>query len=127
MPRKFSDLVSRTMSHESQERARRKTESMLAEMVLDELRAALSLTQQRLAETMGVKQSSLSKIIRGRNMYISTLDKLVKAMGGDLELHVVLSAGRVKLNLEQFRAIGDAPKKPSRKSAARKNSIRKAG
>jgi len=111
MAKKFSELVARTMSPESQERARVKTRELLAEMALDELRAALSLTQEHLAETLGVKQSSVSKIIRGQNMYISTLDKVIKAMGGDLEVFVVLPNGRIKLSLEQFRAVATDPSK----------------
>ncbi len=112
MAKKFSELVNRTMSPESQERARVKTGKLLAEMALDELRTALSLTQEHLAETLGVKQSSVSKIIRGQNMYISTLDKVIKAMGGDLEVFVALPDGKIKLSLEQFRAVAnDASKK----------------
>ena len=99
------------MSPESQERARAKTRELLAEMALDELRAALSLTQEHLAETLGVKQSSVSKIIRGQNMYISTLDKVIKAMGGDLEIFVVLPNGKIKLSLKQFRAVANDPSK----------------
>jgi len=103
------------MSPESQERARVKTRELLAEMALDELRAALSLTQEHLAETLGVRQSSVSKIIRGQNMYISTLDKVIKAMGGDLEVFVVLPNGKIKLSLEQFRTVAnDTSKKRSR-------------
>ncbi|MGA3316861.1 MAG: helix-turn-helix transcriptional regulator [Candidatus Korobacteraceae bacterium] len=114
MAKKFSELVARTMSPESQERARLKTRELLAEMALDELRAALSLTQEHLAETLGVKQSSVSKIIRGQNMYISTLDKVIKAMGGDLEIFVALPNGKIKLSLEQFRAVAnDSSKKRS--------------
>ena len=115
MAKKFSELVARTMSPESQERARVKTRELLAEMALDELRAALSLTQEHLAETLGVRQSSVSKIIRGQNMYISTLDKVIKAMGGDLEIFVVLPNGKIKLSLEQFRTVAnDTSKKRSR-------------
>ena len=115
MAKKFSELVARTMSPESQERARVKTRELLAEMALDELRAALSLTQEHLAETLGVRQSSVSKIIRGQNMYISTLDKVIKAMGGDLEVFVVLPNGKIKLSLEQFRTVAnDTSKKRSR-------------
>ncbi len=97
------------MSLESQERARVKTQKLLAEMALDELRAALSLTQEHLAETLGIRQASVSKIIRGQNMYISTLDKVIKAMGGDLELYVALPNGKIKLSLEQFRAVANNP------------------
>ena len=111
MAKKFSELVARTMSPESQERARVKTRELLAEMALDELRAALSLTQEHLAETLGVRQSSVSKIIRGQNMYISTLDKVIKAMGGDLEVFVVLPNGKIKLSLEQFRTVANGTSK----------------
>jgi len=114
------------MSPESQERAKRKTEALLAEMALDELRTALSLTQERLAESLGVKQSSLSKIIRSQNMYISTLDRLVKAMGGNLELYVVLADGKVKLRLDQFREIAGKARKPVRKAGKLRNGVRKA-
>ena len=111
MAKRFSELVARTMSPESQERARVKTRELLAEMALDELRAALSLTQEHLAETLGVRQSSVSKIIRGQNMYISTLDKVIKAMGGDMEVFVVLPNGKIKLSLEQFRTVANATSK----------------
>ena len=103
--KKFAELVTQTMSPESQARARVKTEQLLREMALDELRAALALTQEHLAETLGIRQASVSKIIRGQNMYISTLDKVIKAMGGDLELYVALPNGKVKLSLQQFRKI----------------------
>jgi plasmid maintenance system antidote protein VapI len=109
MTRRFSELVERTMTAESQERARRKTEKMLREMALDELRAALSLTQEHMAETLGIRQASLSKIIRGQNMYISTLDKMIKAMGGELEVYVALPDGKIKLSLDQFRTVANRP------------------
>lgn len=105
MAKKFADLVNRTMSAESQDRARRKTEKMLGELALDELRAALSLTQEAVAETLGVKQSSVSKILHGQDMYLSTLDKILRAMGGELEVYVALPDGKVKLSLDQFRKI----------------------
>ncbi len=128
MAQKFSELVARTMSPESQEKARKKADAMLTEMALEDLRTALSMTQEQLASQLGVKQSSLSKIIRGQNMHISTLDKLVKAMGGDLELHVAFYDGRVKLSLEQFRStLSQGSKKTPRKSAKQKSNLRKAG
>ena len=105
MARKFADLVRRTMSEESQDRARRKTAQMLGEMALDELRAALSLTQEHVAEALGIKQSSVSKILHGQDMYLSTLAKILLAMGGELEIYVALPDGKVKLSLDQFRDI----------------------
>jgi transcriptional regulator with XRE-family HTH domain len=127
MAKKFSELVAK-MSPESQEKARKKADAMLTEMALDDLRTSLSMTQEQLASQLGVKQSSLSKILHSQNMYINTLDKLVKAMGGDLELHVAFYDGRVKLSLEQFRsALTNGSKKSPRKSAKQKSNVRKAG
>jgi transcriptional regulator with XRE-family HTH domain len=42
-------------------------------MALDELRTARELTQERLAETLGIKQATVSKIERQSDMYVSTL------------------------------------------------------
>ena len=109
MARKFSELVSRTMSRESQARARRKTQKMLGEMALDELRSALSLTQEHVAETLGIKQSSVSKILHGQDLYLSTLSRILRAMGGELEIYVALPDGKVKLTLDQFRAEARKP------------------
>jgi len=105
MARKFADFVKRTMSRESQERARRKTEHILGQMALDELRAALSLTQENVAEALGIRQSSVSKIMHGQDIYLSTLAKLLRAMGGELEVYVALPDGKVRLSLDQFRAL----------------------
>jgi len=44
----------------------------LHEMALDELRAARELTQARLAETLGIKQATVSKIERRADLYVST-------------------------------------------------------
>lgn len=126
MAKKFLDLVNQTMSPESQERARIKTQKMLREMALDELRAALSLTQEHLAETLGIRQASVSKIIRGQNMYISTLDKIIKAMGGDLELYVALPNGKVKLSLQQFRAVAGGQARMRASNRKKANSHRPA-
>jgi plasmid maintenance system antidote protein VapI len=83
---------------------------MLGEMALDELRAALSLTQEHVAETLGIRQSSVSKVMHGQDIYLSTLAKLLRAMGGELEVYVALPDGKVRLSLDQFRAVAKATK-----------------
>lgn len=123
MAHKFSDLVKRTMSQEAQDRARRKTEQMLGEMALDELRAALSLTQEHVAETLGIKQSSVSKILHGQDMYLSTLAKILLAMGGELEIYVALPDGKVKLSLDQFRAVAKEAQQQTLEKRRRRKAI----
>lgn len=110
MARKFSELRDK-MSPESRARAHEKAQRLLDGMALEELREALSLTQEQLADSLGIKQASVSKMVRGRDMYLSTLDKFIRAMGGDLEVRAVFPHGEVKLNLSQFRDLAREPRK----------------
>ena len=63
----------------------KKAESILAELRLQELRNVRELSQVQLAEKLKIKQSSVSKLEKQTDMYISTLRHVIKAMGGDLE------------------------------------------
>ena len=55
---------------------------ILAEVRLGELRKAVELTQQQLAETLNINQAAISKMESQSDMYISTLRRVIKAMGG---------------------------------------------
>ena len=50
------------MAPERQERIRRRTEELLAELPLQELRQARALSQQELAEVLGLNQATISKL-----------------------------------------------------------------
>ena len=88
MAKKFEELRKK-MSPERRARHHKEVERLLAEMPLQQLRAARKLTQQQMAELLEVHQSEISKIEKRTDMYLSTLASYVKAMGGTLELHVV--------------------------------------
>jgi DNA-binding XRE family transcriptional regulator len=75
----------------------------LHDMALDELRAARELTQERLAETLGIKQATVSKIERQSDMYVSTLARFIEAMGGTLEIRACFPEGSVRIT--QFREV----------------------
>jgi DNA-binding XRE family transcriptional regulator len=47
-----------------------------------ELRTAMDMTQESLANALHVKQASIYKMERRSDMYISTLSKTIEAMGG---------------------------------------------
>lgn len=102
MARNFKELEAR-MSPEALARAKAKTEQMIREMPLDELREALNLTQESLAEALNVRQPFVSKVERRTDMYISTLRKIIEAMGGELEIRAVLPNGVVRIN--QFQEV----------------------
>lgn len=71
------------------ERARveaRAAELMAEEMTLRELRKARRLTQVRMAKTLGITQDSVSRLEKRSDLLLSTLRKMVEAMGGRLSL-----------------------------------------
>ena len=55
-------------------------------MSLSQLRKAHTLTQVRLAETLGTTQESISRIEHNSDLLLSTLRSYIKAMGGELQL-----------------------------------------
>ncbi len=69
----------------------------LEQMALNELREALELTQEQLAELMKVSQVAISRMERRPDMYVSTLRRVIEAMGGELEIRAVLPKRTVKL------------------------------
>lgn len=96
MARKFSELVAR-MSPESQARSKALAEQMLRDMPLVELRQARNYTQAELARVLGTSQASVSKLERRSDMYLSTLRRLVQAMGGELQITARFPDGEVRL------------------------------
>lgn len=89
------------MSPERQERIRRHTEELMAELPLQELRQARSLSQEELAEVLGLNQATISKLERRTDMYLSSLRRFVEAMGGELEISATFPEGRVRIQLLQ--------------------------
>jgi DNA-binding XRE family transcriptional regulator len=70
---------------------RRKIENRAAhllaeELSLRELRHAHKLTQERIAETLGIGQDQVSRLEQRSDLLISTLRSYVEAMGGRLTL-----------------------------------------
>ncbi len=55
-------------------------------MALAELRKALELTQGQLAESMQMNQAAVSKFEHQSDLYISTLRKILSAMGAELKI-----------------------------------------
>jgi transcriptional regulator with XRE-family HTH domain len=87
------------MDPERQERIRKRTEEMLAELPLQELRQARALSQKELAEVLGLNQATISKLERRTDMYLSSLRRFVEAMGGELEISARFPEGKVLIQL----------------------------
>ncbi len=97
MRKKFRDLVNATMSQEAQAHAHKLTRTMLAEMELYELREALQMRQEDLAEKLKVTQATISRLERRPNVLLETISNYVQALGGELELHAVLPDKTVRI------------------------------
>lgn len=96
MAKSYAQL--RTKMTPKQRAAAAKLARQLAdELPLNQLRHALLLTQQQLAESLGVSQVAISKMENQSDMLISTLQRIVEAMGGELELRVRFPQGDVTL------------------------------
>ena len=103
MPKKYAELRTK-MSPESRARAREKAVEFVRVMALGELRAARELTQVRLAKKLHIGQSAISKIENSLDMYISTLEKVISAVGGTLEIRAVFPDATIRIN--QFSQLG---------------------
>ncbi len=55
---------------------------------------------------LGINQAAVSKMERRADMYISTLQSMIRAMGGQLKIEAVLPEGKVEIN--QFRKLKKA-------------------
>lgn len=104
MAKKFSDLRA-GMSPQSRARSDAMTQTMLADMPLNELRRARGLSQQKLAEVLNVQQPTIAKMEKRTDMYLSTLRSHIEAMGGELELVARFPDGAVKIRT--LRDLGD--------------------
>lgn len=97
MAHKFEKLK-KEMKPESVRIAKAKAKEMMAEMLLVEIRKEVGLTQEDLAKTLGIKQPSLSKLESQDDIQISTLRRLIKALGGQLELIVHMPGGDIRIS-----------------------------
>lgn len=85
------------MSPEARASATRKAHGMMAEMLLSEIRSDVGLTQEDVAKILGIKQPSLSKLESQDDMQVSTLRKIVHALGGEMEIIAHMPAGDIRI------------------------------
>ena len=78
-------------------------------IALHELREARRVTQTRLAKTLDVTQSNISRIERQEDLYLSTIEEYVEGLGGRLEVRAVFPDQIVSLE------VGKQMRKPRRK------------
>ena len=70
-----------------------KVNAELTRLMLAELRKAEKLSQRDLAERLGVSQPAVAKMESQEDVQLSTLQRLVAALGGTLEVIARLPSG----------------------------------
>lgn len=88
------DQMMENLSPERRERVEAMAEELIQEAYLATLREELNLSQQKIADALGISQPAVAKIEQKDNdPRLSTLKRYVEAMGGKLKLAVELPTG----------------------------------
>src|SRR5712671_6500997 len=86
MAKSLDDVLSAFTPEQRARVEARAQELIEEELTLRDLRQAQHLTQERMAELMGVEQENVSRLERRADLLLSTLSSYVAAMGGKLRL-----------------------------------------
>jgi DNA-binding XRE family transcriptional regulator len=92
----FATLRAR-MSPKARAEAEARASQLDQEMNLAEVRRALQLSQDEIAQTLQIGQGSVAKIEKRADMYVSTLRRFIEAMGGELEIVARFAGHSVKI------------------------------
>jgi transcriptional regulator with XRE-family HTH domain len=83
---KLTDIMAQLSPERRAKIEARAQELILENMTLQDMRKARKLTQESMAELLGIRQDSVSRLEKRTDLLLSTLRSYVKAMGGDLKL-----------------------------------------
>ena len=115
MAKSFDELADRVMTPAMRAKASARTRELLAEMLVAEVRALAGKSQRELAEALGIKQPSVAKMEAAGDMQISTLRRIINALGGELEILAKLPTGNVSIKLPKPKP--KPTRKPKRRAA----------
>ena len=97
MAKSFENLRKR-MTPQQRARSAARASELIAEIALQDLRKSLKITQEELARLLDMKQAGISRLERQEDMYISTLSRVVSALGGRLKLIASFPDREVEIN-----------------------------
>ncbi len=110
----LEDVMKRFTPEQRAQVEARTAELIEEEMTLRDLRHAQHLTQERMAELMGVEQENVSRLERRADLLLSTLSSYVAAMGGKLRL-IAEFPNRHPVAIALADITGASPLKPHRR------------
>jgi len=89
---KWSDIKARTKP-DTRTRMEAEARRLSDDLHLSQLRKARGLTQETMAELLGVSQAEVSKMERRTELYVGTLRKFIEAMNGELVIAARFAGG----------------------------------
>jgi len=92
----FSELT-KALSPERRARIEIRKIELREEMALNELRQAIGVSQEVLAEQLQVLQPAIAKLEKRADIRISSLRRMIEAMGGALEIKAHFPDGDVTI------------------------------
>lgn len=93
------DELTKSWTESRKEEVKKKKNELQEEMMLSDLRKALSISQEALATALEVQQPAIAKMERRDDIRIGSLRRMIEAMGGELEIRVRFSQSEVKINI----------------------------
>jgi DNA-binding XRE family transcriptional regulator len=97
MAKSFNSLVKRTTSASTRRKAAARTRELLEELLLAEIRSSKGRSQRDVANQLGIKQPTLAKIEKQSDMQIETLARIIRALGGELDIIARFPQGDVRI------------------------------
>jgi transcriptional regulator with XRE-family HTH domain len=113
----FDEILSQLAPERRAEVEARAAELIAGELNLREVRESVARSQAQVAEALGVEQAAVSRLERRADMYVSTLRKLLRAMGGELVV-IARFPGRDPVRIVQF---GGPEIRPGRRGRKKKS------
>ena len=94
---RWQDLRKQKLTPQQLEEIDRDVERELVEMDLRAIRELLGKTQVDLAEATDMTQSEVSRLERRPDVRLSTLKRIVEALGGEIEIFATFGDKRIRL------------------------------
>jgi transcriptional regulator with XRE-family HTH domain len=106
--RPFRELT-RNFTPERRVRVAARAAALRDEMTLEELRKARALSQDEVADALGVGQPAIAKLEKRADVHVSNLRRYVEALGGSLEITAIFPEKSVVIS-----NFGESPAEPRR-------------
>jgi len=83
---RLEDLLADNFTERERREIEERAAGMLIELRLAELRKALDLTQETVAEALARNQSAVAALEKRGDMLLSTLRRYIESLGGEVEI-----------------------------------------